>query len=156
MISTRFLAFGLVGSAGVIVHLATLHALLSRGLPFVAAQTAAMFTAMAFNHLLNNAFTYRDLRRRGWRFLTGFGMFASLCSIGVVAGVGVSSLVYTSSSRWWVAGLAAAVVGAAWNYVQLRNNLAGTIVRHQPPCLVTQPRFSTQDRPFLSSTAALS
>ncbi|WP_296745306.1 glycosyltransferase family 2 protein [Mesorhizobium sp.] len=117
VISTRFLAFGLVGSAGVVVHLATLHALLSRGLPFVAAQTAAMFTAMAFNYSLNNAFTYRDLRRRGWQFLTGFGMFAALCSVGVVAGVGVSSLLYTSSSRWWVAGLAAAVVGAAWNYV---------------------------------------
>jgi dolichol-phosphate mannosyltransferase len=117
VISTRFLAFGLVGSAGVVVHLAALHALLSRGLPFVAAQTAAMFTAMAFNYSLNNAFTYRDLRRRGWHFVTGFGMFASLCSVGVVAGVGMSSLLYTSSSRWWVAGLAAAAVGAAWNYV---------------------------------------
>ena len=76
-----------------------------------------MFTAMAFNYTLNNAFTYRDLRRRGWRFLTGFGMFAALCSFGVVAGVGVSSLLYTNPSRWWMAGLAAAAVGAAWNYV---------------------------------------
>lgn len=117
VISTRFLAFGLVGSAGVFVHLAALHALLSRGLPFAAAQTAAMFTAMAFNYSLNNAFTYRDLRRRGLRFLTGFGMFAALCSFGVVAGVGVSSLLYTNSSRWWVAGLAAAAVGATWNYM---------------------------------------
>jgi len=116
IISTRFLAFGLVGSAGVVVHLAALHALLSRGLPFVPAQTAAMFTAMAFNYSLNNAFTYRDLRRRGRRFLSGFAMFAALCSVGVVAGVGVSSLLYTNSSRWWVAGLAAAAVGAAWNY----------------------------------------
>lgn len=117
LISTRFLAFGLVGSAGVVVHLAVLHALLSRGLPFAVAQTAAMFTAMAFNYSLNNVFTYRDLRRRGWRFLTGFGMFAALCGFGVVAGVGVSSLLYTNPSRWWVAGLAAAAVGAAWNYV---------------------------------------
>jgi len=117
IISTRFLAFGLVGSAGVVVHLAALHALLSRGLPFAAAQTAAMFTAMAFNYSLNNAFTYRDLRRRGLRFLTGFAMFAALCSFGVVAGVGVSSLLYTNSSRWWVAGLAAAAIGATWNYV---------------------------------------
>lgn len=117
LISTRFLAFGLVGSAGVLVHLAVLHGLLLRGLPFAAGQTAAMFTAMAFNYTLNNAFTYRDLRRRGWQFMTGFGMFAALCSFGVVAGVGVSSLLYTNPSRWWVAGLAAATVGAAWNYV---------------------------------------
>lgn len=72
---------------------------------------------MAFNHTLNNLFTYRDLRRRGWGFLTGFGIFATLCSFGVVAGVGVSSLLYTNHSRWWVAGMAAAAVGATWNYV---------------------------------------
>ncbi|TSE05887.1 glycosyltransferase family 2 protein [Mesorhizobium intechi] len=117
LISTRFLAFGLVGSAGVVVHLAVLHALLPHGLSFAVAQTAAMFTAMAFNYTLNNAFTYRDQRRRGWRFLTGLVMFAGLCSFGVVAGVGVSTLLYSGHSRWWVAGLAGAVVGAAWNYI---------------------------------------
>jgi dolichol-phosphate mannosyltransferase len=117
LISTRFLAFGLVGSAGVVVHLSVLHALLPHGVPFVLAQTGAMFTAMAFNYTLNNTFTYRDQRRRGWRFLTGFAMFATLCSFGVIAGVGVSTLLYTSPSRWWAAGLAAAAVGAAWNYI---------------------------------------
>jgi dolichol-phosphate mannosyltransferase len=117
LISTRFLAFGLVGFAGIIVHLFVLRALLPLGMPFAMDQTAAMFTAMAFNYSLNNAFTYRDQRRRGWRFLTGFAMFAALCSFGVVGGVGVSSLLYTSESRWWVAGLASAVVGVAWNYI---------------------------------------
>jgi dolichol-phosphate mannosyltransferase len=117
LISTRFMAFGLVGSAGVVVHLCVLHALLPYGMPFVLAQTGAMFTAMIFNYTLNNTFTYRDQRRRGWRFLTGFAMFAALCSFGVMAGVGVSTLLYTSPSRWWAAGLAAAAVGAAWNYI---------------------------------------
>jgi len=117
LISTRFLAFGLVGSAGVIVHLSVLHALLPHGLSFAVAQTAAMFTAMVFNYTLNNAFTYRDQRRRGWRFLSGLAMFSALCSLGVVAGVGVSSLLYSGHSRWWVAGLAGAVVGSAWNYI---------------------------------------
>ncbi|QKC74890.1 glycosyltransferase family 2 protein [Mesorhizobium erdmanii] len=117
LISTRFLAFGLVGSAGVVVHLSVLHALLPHGLSFAVAQTAAMFAAMAFNYTLNNAFTYRDQRRRGWRFLTGLLMFAALCSFGVVAGVGVSTLLYSGHSRWWVAGLAGAIVGSAWNYI---------------------------------------
>jgi dolichol-phosphate mannosyltransferase len=117
LISTRFLAFGLVGSAGVGVHLSVLRALLPHGLPFAIAQTAAMFTAMAFNYTLNNIFTYRDQRRRGWRFLTGFGMFAALCSFGVMAGVGVSTFLYADQSRWWVSGLAGAVVGATWNYI---------------------------------------
>ncbi|MBZ9797264.1 GtrA family protein [Mesorhizobium sp. ES1-4] len=99
------------------VHLSVLHALLPHGLPFAVAQTAAMFTAMAFNSMLNNTFTYRDQRWHGWRFVTGFAMFAALCSFGVVAGVGVSTLLYTGPSRWWAAGLAAAAVGSAWNYI---------------------------------------
>lgn len=117
LISTRFLAFGLVGSAGVVVHLAVLHALLPHGLSFAVAQTAAMFSAMTFNYTLNNTFTYRDQRRRGWRFVTGLLIFGALCSFGVVAGVGVSSMLYSEHSRWWVAGLAGAVVGSAWNYI---------------------------------------
>lgn len=117
LVSTRFLAFGMVGSAGVIVHLATLRLLLVNGLTFTPAQTTAMLVAMTFNYTINNALTYRDRRRRGWRFFTGLGMFAGLCSFGVVAGVGVSTVFYESEPRWWLAGLAGAAVGAAWNYV---------------------------------------
>ena len=117
LISTRLIGFGLVGSAGVVVHLSVLHTLLPHGVPFASAQTAAMVTAMTFNYTLNNAFTYRDQRRRGWRFLTGLGLFAALCSFGVVAGVGVSTFLYAGQSRWWISGLAGAVVGAAWNYM---------------------------------------
>ncbi len=117
LVSARFLSFGLVGSAGLIVHLAVLRTFLSGGLSFTPAQTAAMLTAMTFNYTLNNALTYRDRRRRGWRFLTGLGMFAALCSFGVVAGVSVGSVVYADEPRWWLAGLAGAVIGAVWNYV---------------------------------------
>ncbi len=117
LVSLRFLSFGLVGTAGLAVHLAVLRVLLLRGLSFPASQTAAMLMAMTFNYTLNNLFTYRDMRRRGWRFFTGLAMFAALCSFGVVAGVGVSSMFYQSEPRWWLAGLAGAVIGAAWNYV---------------------------------------
>ena len=117
IISTRFLAFGMVGSAGVVVHLAVLRLLLVNGVTFTPAQTAAMLVAMTFNYTLNNMLTYRDRRRRGWQFLTGLGMFAVLCSFGVIAGVGISSVFYQSEPRWWLAGLAGAVVSAAWNYI---------------------------------------
>ena len=116
-ISARFLAFSLVGSTGVMIHLGFLRALLVAGTAFPMAQAAAMLITMVFNYTLNNALTYRDRRRRGWRFLTGLGMFAVLCSFGVVAGVGVSTAFYQSAPRWWVAGLAGAAIGAAWNYV---------------------------------------
>jgi dolichol-phosphate mannosyltransferase len=117
LVSLRFLSFGLVGTTGLAVHLTVLRVLLLRGLSFPVSQTAAMLAAMTFNYTLNNLFTYRDMRRRGWRFFTGLAVFAALCSIGVVAGVGVSAMFYESEPRWWLAGLAGAVIGAAWNYV---------------------------------------
>ncbi len=117
LVSTRFLAFGMTGSAGVIVHLAVLRLLLLNGLSFTPAQTGAMLTAMTFNYTVNNALTYRDRRRTGWRFFTGLAMFAGLCSFGLAAGVGISSVFYQSEPRWWLAGLAGAAVGSIWNYV---------------------------------------
>jgi dolichol-phosphate mannosyltransferase len=117
LISARLLAFGLVGSLGMLVHLAILKALLVADLPFATAQTSAMLTAMTLNYTLNNAFTYRDRRRHGWHFVSGLAMFAALCSFGILAGVGVSTLLYAHQPRWWVAGLAGAVLGAGWNYV---------------------------------------
>ncbi|MEF0862785.1 glycosyltransferase [Rhizobium paranaense] len=117
LISARFLLFGLVGFCGVIVHLTVLYLLLRQELSFVVAQTGAMLGAMLFNFTLNNALTYRDRRRRGWRFVTGLILFASLCSVGVIAGVGVSAALYQDSPQWWLDGIAGALVGALWNYV---------------------------------------
>ena len=116
-VSARFLAFCMVGSAGVAIHLSILRILLTSDVAFPTAQAAAMLITMTFNYTLNNSLTYRDRRRRGWRFLTGLGMFAALCSLGVVAGVGVSSAFYQDEPRWWAAGLAGAAIGAAWNYM---------------------------------------
>ena len=117
LVSIRFLMFGLVGASGVFVNLAALWALLNAGVGFTAAQSAAMLTAMTSNYTLNNALTYRDRRRRGWRFVTGLLMFAALCSVGLVGGVGVSTFIYEQAPRWWLAGLAGAAVGTMWNYV---------------------------------------
>jgi dolichol-phosphate mannosyltransferase len=116
-LSIRFLLFGLVGSSGVLVNLGMLAILLARHIGFAEAQTVAMLTAMVSNYSLNNALTYRDRRRRGWRFLTGLASFAALCSLGIVAGVGVSTLLYQAAEPWWLAGIAGAMMGAMWNYV---------------------------------------
>jgi dolichol-phosphate mannosyltransferase len=116
-LSIRFLMFGLVGCSGVVVNLAVLAVLLARHIGFAEAQTAAILTAMTSNYLLNNAFTYRDRRLHGWRFLTGLVSFALLCSLGVIAAVGVSTLLYQAGTSWWLAGIAGAAMGAVWNYV---------------------------------------
>lgn len=116
-LSIRFLMFGLVGCIGVGVNLGVLAVLLARHVGFAEAQTAAILTAMTSNYFLNNALTYRDRRLHGWRFLSGLVSFAALCSLGVIAAVGVSTLLYQASTPWWLAGIAGAAMGAVWNYV---------------------------------------
>jgi dolichol-phosphate mannosyltransferase len=114
-ISPRFLMFALVGASGVGVHLVILRSLLHYG--FAGAQTAAALGAMTTNYLINNWVTYRDRRKRGLGLLVGYLKFVLLCSVPLAANVAVATMVYERGPAWWVAGVAGAVVAAAWNYV---------------------------------------
>ncbi len=117
VISVRFLMFGLVGASGLVVHLIALRMFLVFGaLEFNLAQTGASFVAMTSNFILNNQLTYRDRRLRGFRALQGLLTFYLVCSVGVLANVGVASLIYAEPSYWWFAGTAGAIMGAVWNY----------------------------------------
>lgn len=117
-VPTRLIMFMAVGSLGLGVHLGLLGMLIATGLvSFAFAQAAAVWGAMTFNFVLNNAFTYRDRRLKGFRFVTGMLSFYAVCLIGAVANVGVGSYLYDMHRAWWVAGIAGAVVGTVWNYV---------------------------------------
>src|SRR5690606_20800408 len=95
LVSVRFLMFGLVGASGVVVHLVALKAALELiGLPFNAAQTLATVVAMTTNFYLNNRLTYRDRRLTGLAALRGLLSFYAVCSVGVLANVGVANLIY--------------------------------------------------------------
>jgi dolichol-phosphate mannosyltransferase len=114
-VPARFVLFAAVGASGVLVQLAAL-ATLRHVLTFAAAQACAVWLAMTSNYLLNNAVTYRDRRLRGVRFWRGLVTFYLICGIGALANVGVGTLLYARGGVWWLAGLASATVGAAWNY----------------------------------------
>ncbi|MBG6162160.1 dolichol-phosphate mannosyltransferase [Labrenzia sp. EL_195] len=116
IVSVRFLMFGLVGASGLFVHLVALRFFLLGGMEFNLAQTAASFVAMTSNFFLNNQLTYRDRRLKGVRALIGLLTFYAVCSVGVLANVGVANLIYADPVYWWVAGTAGAVMGAVWNY----------------------------------------
>jgi len=117
IISVRFLMFGLVGASGLVVHLIALRLfLVVGGLDFNLAQTGASFVAMTSNFFLNNQLTYRDRRLSGLSALIGLVTFYAVCSVGVLANVGVANLIYLDPSYWWFAGAAGAVMGAVWNY----------------------------------------
>ena len=117
LIPPRFVLFGAVGVGGLLLHMTVLW-LANRlaGESFGAAQATATAVAIIFNYTFNNAITYRDRRRVGWRFVTGLLSFGLICSIGAIGNVGVARALFHENSTWWLAGAAGAVVGAVWNY----------------------------------------
>jgi dolichol-phosphate mannosyltransferase len=57
---------------------------------------------MTSNYWPNNFLTYRDRRRRGFKFFIGLISFYFVCSIGIVANVGVANFVSirTTGGGW--------------------------------------------------------
>lgn len=116
-VPVRFLAFSAVGGLGVGVHLAVLTAAFRGfGVGFVTAQIVATVVAMSFNYVVNNALTYRDRRRRGWRFVTGWLSFSLACSVGAFANVGIAAWLFDRQTFWVLSALSGVLVGAVWNY----------------------------------------
>jgi dolichol-phosphate mannosyltransferase len=117
VLSLRFILFALVGSTGVIVHFVTLFVTLKLlDQPFAEAQGIAALVAMTSNFLLNNFLTYRDQRLKGFAILRGLVLFYLVCSVGLLANVGVAFAVYNEHITWWLAGAAGALMGVVWNY----------------------------------------
>ena len=117
IVSLRFLLFAMVGSLGLIVHFAALYAALKAfRLPFAEAQAAAALCAMTSNFILNNFLTYRDQRLKGISIVYGLILFYLVCSVGLLANVGVAFSVYDQNPIWWLAGAAGALMGVVWNY----------------------------------------
>lgn len=113
----RFLMFAAVGGFGLLVHLAVLGLTLNiGGQDFRHAQSLAVFVAMTFNFILNNALTYRDMQLRGGQFVRGLLTFYAVCAVGAVGNVGVGEIVYDNSRMWVLAGIVGAAIGVVWNY----------------------------------------
>jgi len=116
-VSLRFLLFALVGSIGLLVHLAALDVSFNVfSYSFAEAQLIGAVAAMTSNFLLNNFLTYRDQRLKGLAIVRGLLMFYLVCSVGLFANVGVAFSVYGQQPIWWLAGAAGALMGVVWNY----------------------------------------
>ena len=116
IIDPRFAFFAMVGSVGLVVHLAVLWGALSFPVDFSAAQLVATLVAMTSNFLLNNEITYRDRRLKGAAALKGFVLFCLFASVGAFANIDLAEWLYRGASVWWAAGAAGAVMSALWNY----------------------------------------
>ena len=100
-----------------LLHLATLAALLESGASgFLRAQATATAVAMVSNFWLNNIFTFRDRKLRGWRLLTGALSFCITCAIGGLSSVALGDWLFRLGAPWYLAGVAGAAVAAVWNF----------------------------------------
>ncbi|MFZ3263321.1 MAG: glycosyltransferase family 2 protein [Terriglobales bacterium] len=116
-VPTRFVVFVLVGSLGMVVHLACLAFLyLTAKVDFVVAQTSATVAAMTFNFLLNNVVTFRDRRLHGWRILTGLLTFYLACSVGALMNVSFAEFLHRQAIPWYIAGISGTAISSVWNY----------------------------------------
>ena len=119
VVPIRFLLFAAVGALGIAAHLAVLMLCLGLfGLAFGTAQAIATGCAIVGNFVLNNVFTFREYRLRGWGFVRGLITFAAICSVGAVGNLSVSVFLFSPAvhSAWWLAGMAGAVMSLVWNY----------------------------------------
>jgi len=113
----RFIFFAIVGAIGVAINLAILQTLLAfHPDAFQWAKTIATLVAMTSNFFLNNSFTYRDRRLKGFGLVRGFIGFCLFGAIGAFTDIGLANQLYVHHETWLVAGLAGSVVGVLWNY----------------------------------------
>jgi dolichol-phosphate mannosyltransferase len=116
-VPTRFVLFVLVGSLGLVIHLACLAVLFRTAkVSFMVSQTVATVVAMTFNFLLNNVVTFRDLRLHGWRLLMGLLTFYFACSLGALMNVSFADFLHRQAIPWYVAGLSGTAISSVWNY----------------------------------------
>jgi len=115
-VPARTSLFLLVGATGLAAHLALLALSRLADLPFWLGQTCAILAAMTWNFGLNNSLTFRERRLRGPALARGLLSFYAGCLFGALvselAGAGLNA----AGAPWALAGLAGAVLGAAWNY----------------------------------------
>ena len=130
VVPVRFVAFGLVGAVGVLVHFAVLTTLFRvMGLAFAFSQAGATIVAIVSNFTLNNALTFRDKRLTAWRWIKGLASFVLICGLGALANIGIASYLFTRNKMWVLAALAGILIGAVWNYAMTASY---TWAKHAP------------------------
>ena len=117
IVPVRFLLFAIVGTVGLGVHLALLALLQSIGkVEFAVAQSASTIVAIALNYALNNLFTYRDMRRKGWGFVAGLVLFYAACGLGALGNIATAEFLFLRGVPWFGAGALGLLISAVWNF----------------------------------------
>lgn len=116
-VPTQFVLYCLVGVFGLALHLGVLWLLYRRlGYSFDTALITAISVALIANFFINNVFTYRQRRLRGWAFVKGLFVYAIACSIGNLSNYALSKLLLDRGVFWPLAGISGLAVGSVWNF----------------------------------------
>lgn len=116
-VPTRFVLYCLVGVLGLTVHLGVLWLLFRRlGYSFETALTVAITVALLANYFINNIFTYRERRLRGFKVILGLFIYAIACSIGNLSNYALSKLLLERGVWWPLAGISGLAIGSVWNF----------------------------------------
>ena len=115
-IPIRFIAFASVRVIGVLVNVMVMVSLKDAGFGFVTSQSVGIFVSIVSNFELNNRFTYRTNKLRGYKYWLGLAAFMLISGLGGVANVGISSMLYTNKFTDIFSSLAGSIVGVVWNY----------------------------------------
>lgn len=117
LLPVRYIMFGCVGAVGVLINAAVSYVLMRwAALSFEWAQVLSGAIVIGLNFLLNNRFTFRALRLRGWQMLGGLLSFYVACSVGLFANLTIAMALLRSGMHWYLAGLIGVIIGSVWNY----------------------------------------
>ena len=80
----------------------------------------AIETAIIFNFLLNNIWTFAHARLKGISAVFGFLKFNIACAVGAIANYGVSAFLFSRGWHEVLSVIIGAFVGIFWNYTMNR------------------------------------
>lgn len=124
-IPLTFVKYCIVGSFGVVVNLSAyiLYSFLLAGsdVPslsgFSIALIGAIETAVIFNFLLNNVWTFAHARLRGIAMFIGFLKFNAACAVGALANYATAAFLFSVIGfAELISVIIGACVGVVWNY----------------------------------------
>src|SRR3989344_3642079 len=126
-IPLTFLKYCIVGSLGVAVHLSVyylIRTLLAEQAislyGFSLSLVGAIETAIIFNFLLNNVWTFANTQLQGISAFFGFLKFNLACAVGAVANYAVSAFLFSRGWAELLTVIIGAFVGIFWNYTMNR------------------------------------
>lgn len=123
-----FIKYCIVGSLGVIVHVSAFSLfsyLLTQGggstfQQFSLSVIGAIETAVIFNFLLNNAWTFSHIKLKGAQAFVGFLKFNGACLFGALANYAVSAFLFSFGFPELLSVVLGAFTGVIWNYTMNR------------------------------------